>query len=467
MPARAAGGSGQSPSASASAPAVAQRRKEGGRGPDKEAAFAEGGVENAGGGGVGAKGGGASSIAASGGGYGVAEDGDDASIGDEFDDDEAPLSDLDEDDLEGGGGGMRPLTPTAAIAAAFRRLQARTRRFESLRAEHAQCSARLRAAQQADERQQLQLQIDRDACAASIAAAAAEGAVLRKTLEQQQQRTFELESALAAARHEVRDGNTLLVAAREVLERQARGEAEALRRAWDEGAAAGAARGLEQARAQALQLLDADRAAQRQQQQALQLLHQQQQQRLQAEAVDARNELARAHGELSALRASRAGCARCCDFELPSEAELAAPGAARGPWLSAAAVRSALAEAAAVRLVVLAPTVRVALADGSKGGSGGGAQALLLAALPADGIGAELEREVLPRFAAAFAAPRLRPRRGELVPVAGGEGDFRDGPAGDSELDAWLRRLVARLEADVTDKLRGSEHFRVIGRVIE
>lgn len=184
----------------------------------------------------------------------------------------------------------------------------------------------------------------------------------------------------------------------------------------------------------------------------------------------------------------------------------------RGPWFSVDAVRGAVAEASSVRLVVLAPTVRVTVSGHGGGASssnspthktgaassssspsttaGADAVSSVRSSLPMTSITATLQTEVLPRFAAVFATPQLRAATAKGTSRAatsksatvqgGGSGgnsnngnDFSGGPyAGNSnssssasaDIDAWLRRLLSRLESDVVDAIAGSGHFRVVGR---
>jgi hypothetical protein len=192
-------------------------------------------------------------------------------------------------------------------------------------------------------------------------------------------------------------------------------------------------------------------------------------------AVTAQAEMRR---ELAAERASVVklqavlngkGCSRCATFDLPSvppeegaggerEEYLAQLGGApqHGPWYSVEAVRGALGDAAALRMVVLAPTVRISLALGGAGGAPPTPTELdLLAGVPLSALASTLQEEVLPRFAAVFATPRLRLKRpgGAPYPVplpAGEEG---------GAVDEWLKAMVARMEDDVRGALDGSGLF--------
>ena len=398
---------------------------------------------------------------------------DDSSLGDDnFSSDDGSLNDLDnidDDDLlhehhEVSENNGRPLSPTSAIAAAFRRLQAKVRRLERVRNEHSLCVDRLsrveaKAAEVLNESERRAM--NAEAAVQSLQKSSSSSLTL---LEQQMgSRIRELESALMASKKEVAEGNALLAAARDVFESQAKGEIATARRAWDEGFAAAEKKAAEESayiRSQHAKVLVAKEA---------------ECDKERSSAASMRNEVAMMRGEIAAIKARGAssaatlsgGCSRCKDFDLP-RIESANSAGERGPWYSVSEVKNALSNAAGVKLVVLAPTVKVSVAGVEEKIDGGGGEiATLRASMKSEEIFNALERDILPRYAAAFALPGLYSRINEGGGGSGGGGGgddviWRKGPEKDKDLEPWLKRLMKSLEESVTEKLKASGGLNVI-----
>lgn len=396
---------------------------------------------------------------------------DDSSLGDDnFSSDDGSLNDLDnidDDDLlhehhEVSENNGRPLSPTSAIAAAFRRLQAKVRRLERVRNEHSLCVDRLsrveaKAAEVLNESERRAM--NAEAAVQSLQKSSSSSLTL---LEQQMgSRIRELESALMASKKEVAEGNALLAAARDVFESQAKGEIATARRAWDEGFSAAEKKAAEESayiRSQHAKVLVAKEA---------------ECDKERSSAASMRNEIAMMRGEIAAIKARGAssaatlsgGCSRCKDFDLP-RIESANSACERGPWYSVSEVKNALSNAAGVKLVVLAPTVKVSVAGVEEKIDGGGGEiATLRASMKSEEIFNALERDILPRYAAAFALPGLYSRINEGGSGGGGGGDdviWRKGPEKDKDLEPWLKRLMKSLEESVTEKLKASGGLKVI-----
>lgn len=371
----------------------------------------------------------------------------------------------------------RPLSPTSAIAAAFRKLQAKIRRLERVKNEHSLCVDRLSRVE-AKSAEALSASDRRATSAeASLQSLQKSSSSSLALLEQQMgARIRELEVALISSKKEVAEGNALLAAARDVFESQARGEVATARRAWDEGFAAAEKKAAEESaytRSQHAKLLSSKEAECEKERMS---------------AATLRNEVAMMRGEIAAMKAKGSssvaslsgGCARCKDFDLPivgsSSSTTSGISEQRGPWYSVAEVKNAISNAAGVKLVVLAPTVKVSVAGaedrGEGGGGGGGGEiATLRASMQSEEVFNALERDILPRFAATFALPGLHSRSGSGVTSSstssggGGGGEevsWRKGPEKDKDLEPWLKRLMRSLEESVTEKLRSSGGLKVV-----
>ena len=372
----------------------------------------------------------------------------------------------------------RPLSPTSAIAAAFRKLQAKIRRLERVKNEHSLCVDRLSRVE-AKSAEALSASDRRATSAeASLQSLQKSSSSSLALLEQQMgARIRELEVALISSKKEVAEGNALLAAARDVFESQARGEVATARRAWDEGFAAAEKKAAEESaytRSQHAKLLSSKEAECEKERMS---------------AATLRNEVAMMRGEIAAMKAKGSssvaslsgGCARCKDFDLPivgsSSTTTSGISEQRGPWYSVAEVKNAISNAAGVKLVVLAPTVKVSVAgaedrgEGGGGGGGGGEIATLRASMQSEEVFNALERDILPRFAATFALPGLHSRSGSGVTSSssssggGGGGEevsWRKGPEKDKDLEPWLKRLMRSLEESVTEKLRSSGGLKVV-----
>jgi hypothetical protein len=294
-----------------------------------------------------------------------------------------------------------------------------------------------------------------------IQQSASETALLRLEKEMNT-RLRELEAALVASQKEVSEGNALLSAARDVFENQARGEANTARRAWDEGFAAAEKKAAEETVNHKIQITK------------VLSLKEIECEKERTTVATLRNEIAMMRGELAAVKARSASmilpggaCARCKDFELPPPTT----SGNNGPWYTIEEVKNVITNAAGVKLVVLAPTVKVSVAAATTActttdildlNKGEGEFATLKSSIESEVIFGVLEREILPRYAAAFALPGLHSR-------VGGKGggiidDYRKGPEKDKDLESWLQKLMHSLEDSVTEKLRASGGINVLSR---
>lgn len=191
------------------------------------------------------------------------------------------------------------------------------------------------------------------------------------------------------------------------------------------------------------------------------------------DAADDRRAAAEALAEAVTAKAAAAdavkslGCARCASFTLPP-----AESAGCGPWVDSREVRALIDAAASLKLIVVAPTVRVAVAVTASAASTRAVSEMtvrpLLPLAPLAGVLSALHTDVLPRFTAAFTLPCLRTRAPDDCSGAlDSERDpspprlWLDGPDG-GDLDAWLKRFTAALEQEVVSALTACGGFAPI-----
>ena len=418
----------------------------------------------------------------------------------------------------------RPLTPTSAIAAAFRNLQDK---YDTLTLEHQKCEKRITTAQ---------------VTAAEATRNAAQMVKLLETqLQQTQQQLYETQQQLHQTRQQVTqaqsmalerekhaaDGNALLLQAKTLVEATAREAAEAtnqvnilrnqlidtikekeiyqnklrnneqLLQNQTKEIQTGSTRLVTLMNEVATARTDAVKAqAEVQEMKKKYMIMQSQTNAAEQSSSTLRKELLTLKNEYNLLK-TITGCSRCRNYDLPdndtnnSTETNTNPNTIdpyyqqlmihRGPWFSVDAVKGALAEASAVKLIVLAPTVRITVANpnensnspikvsSSSSSPNKSTDNILRTAIPIDHIRDTIESTILPRFAAVFTTPRLKNRNlsKELTSLTNKQAktnipnDFTNGPETDQTLELWLNKLMTRLQEDVITAIASSEHFRV------